>query len=113
MFLVMHRKNNLGHWAFLIGVVLALIAGFVPQLQTHRVAWIIALLGLLVGLLNITKQEAYQFLLATVALLLSVASAIEIFQLGSIVGVLENVVIFVFPAAFVVAFKTIWQLAKE
>ncbi len=109
----MSRKSNIGHWAFLIGVVLALIAGFVPELQTPRIVWLIAFLGLIVGFLNITKQEAYPFLLATVALLLSVSSAVNIFQLGAFVRILENVVVFVFPAAFVVAFKTIWELAKE
>ena len=109
----MRNRNNVGHWAFLIGLVLAIIAGVVPQLHTPKLSWILALLGLVVGLLNITKEEVYPFLLAVVALLLSANSAADVFQLGALVRVMENIVVFVFPAAFVVAFKTIWQLAQE
>ena len=107
------EERNVGHWAFLIGVVLALIAGFVPQLQTPRVSWILVGLGLIVGLLNIKQKETHPFLLAAVTLLMAAASATSILKLGWLVYVLENVVTFVFPAAFVVAFKTIWQLASD
>ncbi|HLC32723.1 MAG TPA: hypothetical protein VJJ82_02765 [Candidatus Nanoarchaeia archaeon] len=107
------QEKNIGHWAFLIGIVLALIAGFVPQLQTPRVSWMLVLLGLIVGLLNIKQKETHSFLLAGVALLLAANSATSILKLGWLVFVLENVVTFLFPAVFVVAFKTVWQLASD
>ncbi|MEM3154252.1 MAG: hypothetical protein QW165_01655 [Candidatus Woesearchaeota archaeon] len=103
-----------GHWAFLIGVVLAVITGFVPQLQTPTVTWILVLLGLIVGFLNITAKETQEFLVASIALLLAANSASGIVQLGLTTSViLSNVVTFVFPAALLVALKTIWQLASE
>jgi len=106
--------SKTGHWAFLIGVVLAVIAGFVPNLQTPTVSWILVLLGLIVGFLNVTAKETQEFLIAAVALVLAANAAGDIVQLGRTMAIiLENVVTFVFPAALLVALKTIWQLASE
>ena len=103
-----------GHWAFLIGVVLAVIAGFVPQLQTPTVTWVLVLLGLIVGLLNITAREVQEFLIAAVALIIAADAAGDIIALGlTMATILGNIVTFVFPAALLVALKTIWQLASE
>jgi hypothetical protein len=103
-----------GHWAFLIGVVLAVIAGFVPQLQSPTVTWVLVLLGLIVGFLNVTAKETQEFLIAAVALVLAANAASDIVQLGLTMSViLSNIVTFVFPAALLVALKTIWQLASE
>lgn len=107
-------NSRVGHWAFLIGIVLAIIAGFVPQLQTARVTWILALLGLVVGFLNITARETRDFLIASVALVIAADAAADIISLGmQSTVILGNVVTFVFPATLLVAFKTVWQLASE
>lgn len=101
------------HWAFLIGVALAIIAGFVPELKIPTVSWILVLLGLIVGLLNITSKEVQEFLIAAVTLVIA-ANAASAVNLGmTMTAVLENVVKFVFPAAFVVALKAVWQLASD
>ena len=106
--------SKLGHWAFLIGVVLAVIAGFVPQLQTPTVTWALVALGFLVGLLNITAKETQEFLVAGIALTIAANSASDIISLGLVAAtVLSNIVTFVFPAVLIVAFKTIWALASE
>lgn len=108
------RDSKIGHWAFLIGIVLAVIAGFVPQLQTPKVAWVLVALGLIVGLLNITAKETETFLVATIALIIAADAAGDIIQLGYTAAViLGNIVTFVFPASLIVAFKTVWQLASE
>ncbi len=106
--------GKLGHWAFLIGVVLAVIAGFVPQLQTPTVTWALVVLGFLVGLLNVTAREIQEFLIAGVALVIAADSATDMMALGPILlTILGNVVTFVFPAVLLVALKTIWTLASE
>ena len=103
-----------GHWAFLIGVVLAVIAGLVPQLQIDTVTWLLVLLGLIVGLLNITAKETQEFLIAAIALVLVSNAAIDVFASWLTISIiLGNIVTFVFPAALIVAFKTIWTLASE
>lgn len=109
-----YMDSKLGHWAFLIGVVLAIIAGFVPQLQTPTVTWALVALGFLVGLLNITAKETQEFLVAGVALTIAADSASNLMQLGGpAISVLSNIVTFVFPAVLIVAFKTVWSLASE
>ena len=69
-----------GHWAFLIGFALAIIAGFVPQLQIPAVTWILVLLGLIVGFLNITAREVQEFLIAAVAVVIAASAAVDVFM---------------------------------
>jgi hypothetical protein len=102
-----------GHWAFLVGVALCVIAGFVPQLQTYKITWVIVFLGLIVGLLNITAKETQEFLIAAVALIIAADVAGDIIALGSIAPIFGNIITFVFPAALIVALKTIWELASS
>ena len=105
--------SKIGHWAFIIGILLAIIAGLVPAWLTPTITWILVVLGLIVGLLNIQAKETTEFLVATIALMM-VGSAGAIPALGVIVlSILANVVAFVAPAALVVALKAIYALAQK
>lgn len=104
---------KMGHWAFIVGILLAIIAGLIPQLQTTTITWILVILGLVVGLLNITARETTEFLVAVIALMI-VGSAGAIPALGGIVlSILANIVALSAPAALVVALKAIYGLAAE
>ncbi len=104
---------KIGHWAFIVGILLAIIAGLVPQLQTSTITWILVILGLVVGLLNINAKETTEFLVAVIALLI-VGSAGAIPALGGIVlSILANIVALSAPAALIVALKAIYALAAE
>lgn len=106
--------GKLGHWSFVIGVVLAVLAGLMPQLQTVQVMWILVFLGLIVGFLNITAKETQEFLIATVALIIAASSGQVLVQMNTVVSVmLSNIIAFVFPAALIVALKAIWSLAQD
>jgi hypothetical protein len=105
--------SRIGHWAFIIGGILAILAGLIPVLQTAAVTWVLVILGLVVGLLNITAKEQEKFLVAVVALLI-VGSAGAIPALGGLVlSILANIVALSAPAALVVAFKAIYSLASD
>ncbi len=105
--------GKIGHWAFIVGILLAVIAGLVPQLQTSAVTWILVILGLVVGLLNITSKETTEFLVAVLSLMV-VGSAGAIPALGGIVlSILANIVALSAPAALIVALKAIYSLAAE
>ena len=105
--------SRLGRWAFIVGVVIAVIAGLVPAWQTPTVTWVLVILGLIVGLLNITAKETVEFLVATIALML-IGSAGAIPALGTIIlSILANIVAFAAPAALVVALKAIYELARK
>ena len=107
----MVQWHKIGHWIFLIGVLVAIVGGFVviPYLTTLLIVG-----GLLVGLLNITAGEVHEFLTASIALLLVGAAGVGAVTLvgATVESILKNLVVFVAPAALVVALKSIWTLAK-
>ena len=109
-----------GEWAFIIGVILAIIAGLAAGAITAEVAgWlavVFLILGVVVGFLNITDKEAVSFLVASIALLAAGAAAqwIGVPMIGSyIVAILGNIAAFVAPAAVIVALKAVWNMAKS
>jgi len=105
--------SKIGHWVFIVGVLLAIIAGLVPALQTATVTWLLVIVGLVVGLLNITTKEQEKFLIAVVALVL-VGSGLNIAALGGIVqNILANILAISAPAALIVALKSIYTLAVD
>jgi len=105
--------SKIGHWAFIIGILLAIIAGLVPAWQTPTITWILVVIGLVVGLLNIQAKETTEFLVAAITLLI-VGSAGAIPALGVIVlSILANIVAIVAPAALIVALKAIYSLANK
>jgi hypothetical protein len=110
------RKNLIGAWAFLIGVILAIVLGlFSTYLGTNStyILWILVVLGIIVGLLNITGKESSKFLLVSLALVIvsymgqGVLGIIP--QIGSILSAL--LVLFV-PATIIVALRNLFDLAK-
>jgi hypothetical protein len=60
---------RIGKWAFIIGLVIAVIAGLF--FQPAWAIWVLAILGVIVGLLNVTAEDTRGFLLAAIALTLS------------------------------------------
>jgi len=61
--------EKIGKWAFIIGLVIAVLAGLF--FQPAWAVWVLAILGVIVGLLNITAEDTRGFLLAAIALTLS------------------------------------------
>lgn len=106
-------NKHIGQWAFNIGVVLALALGIVPQASATIYLWIMAGLGLAVGLLNITSKESAGFLVSSAVLIL-IGESDVIASLSPAVGkVLASLVAFVAPAALIVALRTIHKLAAD
>ncbi len=108
----MVQWHKIGHWIFLIGILVAIAAGFVA---IPYLAIMLIVAGLIVGLLNITAGEVHEFLTASIALLLVGAAGLGAVTLvGAVVeSILKNIVVFVAPAALVVALKSIWTLARS
>jgi hypothetical protein len=105
-----------GHYAFLVGVLLAVVAALIPSLQAATwLPWVLIVLGLIVGFLNITAKETTEFLVATIALMaVGTGGLSAVPAAGAVVlGILKNLVAFVAPAALVVALKAIYALAGE
>lgn len=109
---------NVGKWAFIIGIIIAVISGFwtVPA-----VTLVMVILGLLVGFLNVTGEETQIYLVASVALMIIGATLLNqtvLSTLTSVLGdwlqsVLTNFVAFVTASALVVALRAIIVLGQS
>jgi len=104
--------GQLGKWAFIGGIVLAVVAAFVSQ--TSWIYWALAVLGLIVGFLNVTAEETKGFLLSAVALILSASAVQGIPLVGELVtAIMGNLVAFMSAAVLVVALKSLFESAKD
>jgi ATP synthase protein I len=103
---------KIGKYAFIIGLVLAILAAFL--LKFDWVMWVLALLGLIVGFLNVTKEEARSFLLAAIGLMLAATSIQVVPFVGDLVTrIMANLVVFIAPAVLVVALRSLFETAKD
>jgi len=105
---------------FVLGVVLAVIFGIVSYWFEVNVqvnpwhGWILVIIGLIVGFMNITEKEASSFLMAgTVLILVSFLSAGVFADMLFLPHVLESLLLFFTPAVIVVAIKEVWRLAES
>jgi hypothetical protein len=110
--------RSIGAWAFLIGVLVAVLIGAGFSQATTTTIGLLALLGLIVGLLNVTGEETTEFLLAGTVLVIvtgmggnTINSALGV---GNIIsGILDAIMILFVPATIVVALKSVFTIAKD
>ena len=116
--------SRIGHYAFLVGLILAVIMGlFVNSLGNWQAValLIVFLLGIVVGLFNITASEVGPFLTSgTVLVLVSylgsqvLTSAAEASVIATyLVNILSSVETLFVPATIIVALKAVFALAKD
>lgn len=99
-----------GHWALIIGITIAVLAGLT---EISYLMPILFILGLIVGFLNIKEKETSSFLLAVVALLAIGLSGLQIEAVPATVDlILENFIAFISAAGLVVALKQIFVTAR-
>ena len=97
--------TRIGRWAFLGGIVLAILAGFVA---VPYLAVFLFVLGLVVGFLNIKEKESASFLVAVITLLLIGVAGLEFGKLTPlIIPILSSFIAFVSAAGLVVAIKQV------
>lgn len=113
--------KKMGEWAFIIGVLIAVVIGlFSGKLTGDTQGWLIlvlVVLGLVVGFLNVTATESTPFLIAAAALLITGTTGGSLAIIPTIgtylQGIVLSIAVFVTPAAIIVALKTIQSLAKD
>ena len=112
------QKGTLGSWAFLVGVILAVVFGlfasqFSTTSQTYMV-WALVVIGLIVGLLNVTAKESTPFLMSGLVLLVASVFGAGVMQgINYIPSVLEALLMIFVPATIIVAIKNVFSLAKN
>lgn len=112
--------QKIGEYAFLVGAIIAIIAGLATGAITGSTAGavsaLLVVLGIIVGLLNISEKETTPFLVAAVALVVSGTAGFSAIPLGIgniINSIVQNLAIFVAPAAVIVALKAVYALASS
>lgn len=124
MVFLVKKKNTMlgkiGPWAFVLGLIIAMVSAI-----TRQVFWMLGVLGLVVGLMNVSDKELSHYLLASLTFLVS-ANALSV-TLTKLVGIipvvgqwlnfidplLANITLFVAPGAAIVALKALYNLAKD
>jgi|TARA_Y100000310_G_scaffold339460_1_gene432157 O-antigen ligase len=105
-------KNSLGGWAFLVGVLLAIVLAFFGQFSSW--AWLLVVLGLIVGFLNITEAETQKFLFAgTILVIVGNFAGDTLNAIQFLPDIFDNLVALFAPATVVVALKSAFEMAKK
>ncbi|MBN1275454.1 hypothetical protein JXA12_04150 [Candidatus Woesearchaeota archaeon] len=123
----MAKKSNLwakiGVWSYVVGLVVAIIVGILAQFggassMTGGTVALLAILGTVVGLLNIGDEEVNTFLLAAVAFVVASSAMASIFSVmgdlfKGLALFMSAIVVFTAPGALIVAFKALYNVAKN
>ena len=108
----------IGKWAFVVGIIIAILAAFITTVGISTVLLILFILGLIVGALNIDKKNTTEFLVSVIVLILAGSlGSLAVGQLTTVIGyiqtILGNFTVFVAAAALVVALKAIIVTSKK
>lgn len=121
------KENSVGAWAFLIGIILAIIVGIFSRGSTNPIILIIiVILGLVVGYF-VSEKDVQIFLFASVSIVIASFAGIQGFatnialtgitvagiQIGKMISSVLASLLFLFvPATIIVALKTVFSIAK-
>jgi hypothetical protein len=106
----------LGPAAFYIGLLIAVIAMFITPSGWLYVA--LGILGVIIGLLNITAEESEPFLFATIAFIVAALGMQSLITTAGVTVPKEltrlaaNITVLVGAAAIIIALRAIYETAK-
>ncbi len=111
------KLEVIGSYAFIAGVLIAVIASVVA-LDKTMVTEALVVLGLIVGLINVTEKETQPFLVAAVSMVIVAYMTRTGIETVPFVGemmksTLNGIMTFVSQAVLVVALKQIYTMAKD
>lgn len=121
--MVRSQENLVGAYAFLVGVVLAVIMGLFNQsLESAGVLFYSALviIGLIVGFMNVGDKNSITFLMASLSLVIVGALgaeplkyiALNNYVVTALRNMLGSLLVLFVPATIIVALKTVFSMAK-
>ena len=126
--MIKSHENSVGAWAFLVGVILAILIGLattifsIPTIVAYsaQIYAILVILGLIIGFASIPGKDSQTYLWAVAILVIVSMFGMESVR-GSLIGIgIGDAVASVFgallalfvPATIVVALKTVFSIAK-
>lgn len=107
--------EKVGVWSYVIGFIIALVVAIIsPMALTAGWATVLVILGLIVGLANITDQEVTTYLIAAMAFVISA------WALGTTMGTwaflktfMSAIIVFTAPGSLVVSFRALYFVARD
>ena len=108
------QSNVVGGWAFLVGVVLAVILGLTTESITQALAIVLVLIGIVIGLLNIADEETTPFLMAGAVLIIASSLGSEVVGVvAAFSRVLDALLVLFVPAIIVVSLRHVLKISKN
>jgi hypothetical protein len=111
-------SSYIGLLAFFVGIILAIVGG-IGYHDNSGITLTLVIVGILVGLLNITGKEVLPLLIAAIALIVVglTQGFLPLNDLGGEAGTKINAIVaylatFMAPAAVISAFRAIWAVAR-
>ena len=125
------EMEKIARWAFIAFVIIAIVMGLAMGYLAYNndpnygnidgwVTLVLLVLGIIIGLTNITVKEVQPFLIAAIALIV-VSNANVWIPLNNVHGllyhwvdsILRYITAFAAPAAVIIAVKSVLQIAKD
>lgn len=105
--------NMLGSWAFLVGVVLAIVLSIIGPIS-QTMTYVLIAIGLVVGLLNIKVEEVQPFLLSGIVLIIAASMGQGVISVVPMLeSVLQALLLVFIPATIIVALKNVFSLSRR
>ena len=107
------RGRRIGRWAFLIGVVLAIVFAIIGRM-TPEVVGVLVFIGFIVGLLSVTDEESQPFLMSGTVLIIASAFGQNALLAFDILDRMFSALLVIFvPATIVVAVRNVFGIATS
>ena len=121
--MVKSRENLLGAYAFLIGVIFAILMGISQKVfditYSNTPYAFLVILGIVIGFLNVGDRDSLTFLIASLSLVIvsgfgqsALIYVSNIPFLSSLTAILAALLVMFVPATIIVALKVVFNLAK-
>jgi hypothetical protein len=121
--MVKSRENLLGAYAFLIGVIFAVVMGISQKIfditYSNTPYAFLVILGIIIGFLNVGDRDAMTFLIASLSLVIvsgfgqsALIYVSNIPFLSSLTAILAALLVMFVPATIIVALKVVFNLAR-
>lgn len=121
--MIKSRENLVGAYAFLIGVILAVLMGITQKFLNITYSNIpyafLVVLGIIIGFLNIGDRDSMTFLIASLSLVIvsgfgqsALIYVSNIPVLSSLTSILAALLVMFVPSTIIVALKVVFNLAR-
>lgn len=121
--MIKSRDNLIGAYAFLVGVVFAVLMGILQKFLDITYSNVpyafLVILGIIIGFLNISDRDSMTFLIASLSLVIvsgfgqsALIYVSNIPILSSLTAILASLLVMFVPATIIVALKTVFNLAR-